>query len=160
MKNSEFFFKQNQEEQTAYFTQMPAEDFLSRQADDRISKKIRLYCRRDGRANSGDGVLVARFNQISRWKRPGPGRLLKQEESFKGRRNKSELSGRPLRGEQLLCELQFQRLICSHNKRGIILRRGNLRSSFHPNPPTHTHARTHTHPKNSILNQRPPRYSR
>lgn len=66
----------------------------------------------------------------------------------KGRRNKSELSGSPLRGKQVFCELQFQSLICSHNKGGIIRRRGNLRSSFqpphpHPPPPAHTHPKNH-----------------
>lgn len=57
----------------------------SRQAADRISKKIRQHCRQDGRANSGGGARAAGFHQISRWKPPGPGRPPRppREERFK-----------------------------------------------------------------------------
>lgn len=139
----------------AYVTQITAEDFLPWQVNDRISKKIRSYCHQDGQANSGGRVQGTGFDQISRWKSLGPGwqPKLPREEHFKGRRNKSELSGSSFRGKQVFCELQFQSLICSHNKEGIIRRRGNLRSSFHPNPPTHTH----TKPPFQIG---PPHYSR
>lgn len=46
-------------------------------------------------------------------------------------RNKSELSGRPLRGKQVFCEVRFQSLIYSHNKGGFMCRGEMLDPNTH-----------------------------
>lgn len=103
---------------------------------DRISKKSWRYCRGDGRADSG-GERGPRARSAAAAHESHLHREAALRGDFKGRRNKSELSGSALRGKLVFCELQFQSLICSHNKGSIMRGRGNLRSRLpaHKPPP-------------------------